>query len=384
MRGHAQSRSVDAAEQAGRRRANAARLEGPAPQPPNPMTTADTHHRLSLDAIRRAADAIDPVFTRSPQWVDPGLSAALGCRLLAKLETANPLRSFKGRGASFLVHERLARDTTVRANGVMCASAGNWGQAVAYACTRADIAATVFAAETASPLKIERMRLLGADVRLAGVDFDAAKDAGRAFAAERRAVFVEDGREAEVSEGHGTIAVELVASDEGRPDVIVVPLGNGAMLAGIARLAKAHAPDIEIVGVCATGADAMYRSWRASRAVATGAADTIADGIAVRVPVPEAVSDLDGLVDDVVLVDDAYIVEAMRLALEVGGLVLEPAGAAGLAAVLADPERFADRTVACVLCGGNVTVERMRELGALSGRRRACGPASGSQKSSTQ
>ena len=336
----------------------------PAPLPDDPLPD----HRLSLDAVRRAADAIDPAFARSPQYVDPGLSAALGCSLIVKLETANPLRSFKGRGASFLVTERLARDEGVRANGVACASAGNWGQAVAHACGRAGIGVTVFAAEGANPLKIERMRALGADVRLAGADFDAAKGAARAFAEETDAVFVEDGREAEVSEGHGTIGLELLAPDrpDTRPDTVVVPLGNGAMLAGVARWVKARSPDVEVLGVCATGADAMRRSWLAARAVATESADTIADGIAVRVPVPEAVADLDGLVDDVVLVEDAHIVAAMRLALEEAGLVLEPAGAAGIAAVLADPERFAGRAVAAVLCGSNATVDQLRALGALN------------------
>ena len=325
-------------------------------------------HRLSLDAVRRAADAIDPTFARSPQYVDPGLSVALGCSLIVKLETANPLRSFKGRGASFLVTERLARDASVRANGVVCASAGNWGQAVAHACRRAGIGVTVFAAESANPLKVERMRILGADVRLAGADFDAAKNAGRAFADGSGATFVEDGREAEVSEGHGTIALELLAPErrpDTRPDTVVVPLGNGAMLAGIARWTKARAPDVEVLGVCATGADAMRRSWLAARAVATDTADTIADGIAVRVPVPEAVADLDGLVDDVTLVEDAHIVAAMRLALGEAGLVLEPAGAVGIAAVLADPDRFAGRAVAAVLCGSNATLDQLRAFGAL-------------------
>ena len=336
----------------------------PAELPDDPLPD----HRLSLDAVRRAADAIDPVFSRSPQYVDSGLSAALGCSLIVKLETANPLRSFKGRGASFLVTERLTRDDSVRANGVVCASAGNWGQAVAYACGRAGIDVTVFAAEGANPLKVERMRALGADVRLMGVDFDAAKDAGRAFAEDGGATFVEDGREAEVSEGHGTIGLELLAPErpDTRPDAVVVPLGNGAMLAGVARWVKACAPDVEVIGVCATGADAMRRSWLAARAVATGSADTIADGIAVRVPVPEAVADLDGLVDDIVLVEDERIVAAMRLALEAAGLVLEPAGAAGLAAVLADPERFAGRAVAAVLCGSNATVDQLRALGAIA------------------
>ena len=284
---------------------------------------------------------------------------------MVKLETANPLRSFKGRGASFLARERLAPDPAVAASGVVCASAGNWGQAVAHACAREGIATTVFAAEGASALKVARMRALGAEVRLAGADFDAAKAAARAHADAVGAPFLEDGREPEVGEGHGTIAVELLAAAGEAPDAIVVPLGNGALLAGIARWAKAQAPGVEIVGTCARGADAMHRSWLARRAVETERAETVADGIAVRVPVPEAVADLDGLVDDVALVDDADILGAMRLALGAAGLVLEPAGAAGLAAVAVDRARFAGRRVAVVACGSNVSVEDLARLGAL-------------------
>ena len=333
-----------------------------APEPPDDPRP---DHRLSLAAIARATTVIDPTFLGSPQWVDPALSEALGTELTVKLETANPIRSFKGRGASFLARERLATDPAALASGVVCASAGNWGQALAHACRASGIATIVFAARGASELKIRRMRALGAEVRLAGEDFDAAKDAAREHAEAIGAPFLEDGREAEVSEGHGTIAVELLAGSAPAPDAILVPLGNGAMLAGIARWVKACAPEVEIVGVCARGADAMRRSWLAARAVPADAVDTIADGIAVRVPVPEAVADLDGLVDDVALVEDADIVAAMRLALEGAGLMLEPAGAAGVAAALADRERFAGRRVAVVACGSNVTVADLARLGAL-------------------
>jgi len=314
--------------------------------------------RITLAGIRNAGQLVDRCFVNSPQYVDAALSDALDCELMIKLETANPLRSFKGRGASYLVRTRLAQNTL--GNRVVCASAGNWGQAVAYACRSENIAVTVFAAINASTLKVQRMRDLGADVQLTGNDFDAAKEAGRQLAADKQLLFVEDGREAEVSEGHGTIAIELLASGSA-PDVVLVPLGNGAMLAGIARWMKASAPATEIIGVCAAGADAMYRSWQAAKAISTENATTIADGIAVRIPVPEAVNDLDGLIDDVVLVDDSHIISAMQLAFAHAGLVLEPSGAAGIAAVLADKSRFAGRRVAAILCGSNVSSDQLRE-----------------------
>ena len=319
-----------------------------------------TKHRLSLATIARAHGLVDNIFTQSPQYIDEALSDSLDCELLLKLETANPLRSFKGRGASFLIRERLAKQTLD--DGIVCASAGNWGQAVAYSCRSASVHVSVFVSSNASALKVARMRALGADVRVAGSDFDAAKDAGRQFAADNHLAFVEDGREAEVSEGHGTLAIELLAAGIAL-DVVIVPLGNGALLAGIARWLKASAPATELIGVCARGADAMYRSWQSSTAIITQSANTIADGIAVRVPVPEAVSDLDGLIDDVVLVDDSHIVSAMQLALTQSGLVLEPAGAVAIAAVIADQPRFRGRSVAVILTGSNISVAQLHEMG---------------------
>lgn len=310
--------------------------------------------RFSLDAIRDAARVIDPVFLDSPQFESEPLGAALGARVTIKVETLNPIRSFKGRGAEYFVHTLPADSPRL-----VCASAGNFGQGMAWAARRRGRSLDVFAATSANPLKIDRMRALGATVHLAGADFDAAKDAGREFAARHGGWFVEDGKEARITEGAGTIAVELLRE---RPafDALVSPLGNGALLGGIATWARAEAPGMRIIGVCAAGAPSMERSWREHRPVATERADTIADGIGVRVPIPEAVADLQEIVDDIVLVDDAAILESMRLLLTHVGLVVEPAGAAGVAAIRTHRDRFARQHVATVLCGGNVTEEQRR------------------------
>ena len=291
---------------------------------------------------------VDPVFLDTPQFVSEPLGARLGCELTVKVETLNPIRSFKGRGTGFLLHQ--AR----RAEPLVCASAGNFGQGLAYDARRRGLPLTVFAAETASPLKVERMRALGAEVRLAGADLDAAKEAARAFAGREGFRFVEDGREPEIAEGAGTIGLEL-SRLAGRLDAVLVPLGNGALLAGVGCWLKARAPAVEVLGVCAAGAPAMERSWRSGTLQVTERAETIADGIAVRVPVPQALADLHGRVDDVLLVDEEEIVRAMRLVFADLGLVVEPAGVVGVAALLAHPARFAGRRVATVLCGGNLT-----------------------------
>ena len=315
------------------------------------------HHRLSLTNIARSVSVIDPVFLNSSQYGCEPLSAALGCALTIKLDFTNPIRSFKGRGASFLLHEMVARGDDRR---IVCASAGNWGQAMAYACRAANRPIIIYASKHANAMKVERMRALGAEVRIAGEDFDAAKDAAKAFAQSVGGVMIEDGLAPEVSEGHGTMAIELLSRGN-TFDAVVIALGNGAMLNGVSRWVKAAAPATKVFGVCARGADAMEKSWRTQRIMETKTADTIADGIAVRVPIPEAVSDMQGIVDDVLLVDDAHIVEAMRLCCAHAGLLVEPAGAAGLAGIVAHRAQFAGQRVATVLCGSNLTELQIKE-----------------------
>jgi threonine dehydratase len=253
-------------------------------------------HRLKLAEILRSRGVIDPVFLNSPQYDCEPLSTALGCALTIKLDFTNPIRSFKGRGASFLVRSLTERDPK-DLQLIVGAGAGNWGQAMAYACRHAGRPIILYASVNANPLKVERMRALGAEVRLHGADFDASKREAQSFAKETSARMVGDGLDPEVSEGAGTIAIELIQHDA-RYDVVLVPLGNGAMLNGAARWLKAAAPKTRVIGVSATGADAMEKSWRSRTIVLPASVTTIADGIGVRVPIPEAVNDMHGVVDD--------------------------------------------------------------------------------------
>jgi threonine dehydratase len=309
---------------------------------------------LSLARIAAAAAAIDPVFRNSPQFVCEGLSAELGAPVMLKVETLNPIRSFKGRGSSW-----FAQSVADRSRAVICASAGNFGQGVAYAGARAGLVVKVVAATTANPVKLEAMRRFGAEVILHGHDFDAAKLHAVDLAQRSGGYFLEDGREPAIAEGAGTIAVELLQAPV-RPAAIYVPVGNGSLICGIAAWVKAHVPEIRIVGICPEGAPSMLRSWREGRVVTTDRADTIADGLAVRLPVDEAVAFMRTCVDDVVLVSDARMKEAMRLLLRHAGLVIEPSGAAGIAAIMGAPR--GDAPVAAVLCGGNLRSDLFADL----------------------
>ena len=311
------------------------------------------HHRLRIAGIREAVESIDPVFLRTPQFQADSLSRLLGTKVLVKVETANPIRSFKGRGAEFLA-SRSSPGTKL-----ITASAGNFGQAMAYACGRRGIDLTVYASVNANPFKIERMRALGAKVVLHGEDFDEAKIEAKCVAASTGVRLVEDGFDAETGEGAGTIGIELADSNE-QIDAVLLPLGNGALACGVGRYLKEVRPDIRIIAVQSVGAPAMLESWRQKSVVRFDSISTIADGIGVRIPIPECVQDMEGIVDDGILVRDGSLIEAMRLAHEHLGLVLEPSGAAGLAAILENRDRFRDQSVATVLCGGNLTPEQMK------------------------
>ena len=311
------------------------------------------NHRLKTENIRDAVRVIDPVFLRTPQYHADSLSRLVGTRIMVKVETANPIRSFKGRGAEYLA-SKIPPKTEV-----ITASAGNFGQAMAYACRTREIDLTVYASVNANPFKLERMRALGATVVLHGEDFDAAKIEAKRVAHEIGVRMVEDGLDVETGEGAGTIGLELADWKE-QLDAVLLPLGNGALACGVGRYLKHARPEIRVVAIQSAGAPAMLDSWQQKRVVRFETISTIADGIGVRIPIPECVRDMEGVINDGILVKDASLIEAMRLAHEHLGIVLEPSGAAGLAAILENRDRFAERAVAVVLCGGNLTPEQMK------------------------
>ena len=165
---------------------------------------------------------------------------------------------------------------------------------------------------------------------------------------------VEDGRQSEIAEGAGSIGVELLASGQSF-DAILLPLGNGALLTGVARWIKAHSPETRIIGVSSVHAPAMHDSWKAGRIIECKQARTIADGIAVRIPIPEAVWDMNGIVDDVFLVEESSIHAAMKLLLEEERLIVEPAGVVGVAALVEHAGFKEYGRIGTVLCGSNMT-----------------------------
>ena len=321
--------------------------------------------RLDLDRIRGARASIDPVFLDTPQYECAPLGEVLGCSITLKVETLNPVRSFKGRGTETAI-SRLA---ATEASAVVCASAGNLGQALAYSGARRGIDIIVVAARTASPFKIERIEALGASVRLEGDDIEAARLLARRIAADQGAHLIEDSLDLGTCEGAGTIGLELLAHGaQRRMDVVVVALGGGALASGVGYVAKSINPEVEVIAVQPAGAPAMALSWRSGAVVETETIDTIADGVAGRCPIPEVLDDLLIVVDDVVLVEEDSIKTGMRLLLRHAGAVVEPSAALGIAAVLENRERFAGRHVGTILCGSNITTDDFARWALHEGR----------------
>ncbi|MFD5855593.1 threonine ammonia-lyase [Streptomyces chartreusis] len=308
--------------------------------------------RLSTARIRAARRVIDPVFLDTPLYRCEALEPALGCTVSIKLETANPVRSFKGRGTE-VVASRLA-DQGPRA--VVCASAGNLGQALAWSGRGRGLDVTVVASRFATAAKLDRIRALGARLELVDGDHEMARERAAAIARDDGIRLVEDSLDIETCEGAATIGLEMVDTVPSF-DTVLIALGGGALATGVGHVMKALAPEAEVICVQPHGAPAMTRSWHGRRVVTTDSTDTIADGVAGRYPIPAVLDDLLVVADDAVLVQEASIIAGMRMLLDHAGLVVEPSAALGIAALLEDRDRFAGRHVVTIVCGSNVDMD---------------------------
>jgi threonine dehydratase len=273
----------------------------------------------------------------------------LGCEAIVKFENLQFIAAFKERGA---LNRLLTLDAGERAGGVVAMSAGNHAQAVAYHATRLGIDATIVMPQFTPFVKVQRTQELGARVVLLGRDIvEAEVEAVRIAAAEGR-TYVHPFDDPAVIAGQGTCALEMLA-DHPDLDALVVPVGGGGLLAGMAVAARELCPGIELVGVQAERYPAMADHLHGGEPRAAGGA-TLAEGIAVPRPGLLTTAVIDALVDDVVTVTEDHIEEAINLVLEIEKVVVEGAGAAGVAALIAHRLRFAGRRVGTVLSGGNI------------------------------
>lgn len=311
---------------------------------------------LEPAAIRAAAARIHPAFTGSPQFVHEGLGAIAGRDVVLKVECLNPIRAFKGRG-TWLVVQGLAGEGRIGPRRpVVAASTGNFGQGIAFAARAAGVPAIVFADAHANPLKLDRIRAFGATVIQQGRDFDEAREAAASYAATGAGELVTDGADPRIAAGAATLAMELgdaaVAGTLPAPATAYVPLGNGALLVGVGAWLRHALPACRIVGVVAEGAPSMALSWEAGRVIETTQAATYAEGIACRVPVPEALDLLVGRVDDILRVGEDDLRAAQATLTTATGITVEGAAAASWAGLAVDPNAAGPALV--IVTGSNV------------------------------
>jgi threonine dehydratase len=317
---------------------------------------------LSIDDIAAARSWLDGRVHRTPVLTSRTLDGMTGAALFLKAEPFQRTGSFKVRGVLNRLRELSAAE---RARGLITISAGNHAQAVAYAAAAAAVRATVVMPAQAAPAKVAACRGYGADVVLHGDIFEAFARMEE-LRARDGATLIHPFDDLAVMAGQGTVGAEL-CDDVPDLDLVLVPVGGGGLLAGVATAVRALQPRARIVGVEPVGAAALSRGLAAGEPVRLERVDTIADGLGAPMTGPHALEHARALVDDVVLVTDAAIAAALRTLLERCKLLVEPAGAAALAALLsgvitAPAAGGRPQRVGVVLSGGNIDLQRLREL----------------------
>ncbi len=298
--------------------------------------------------VLAARDAIAGAVIRTPCLHSRTLSELTGAEIWLKFENLQFTAAYKERGA---LNKLLSLDTAQRARGVIAASAGNHAQGLAYHARRLGIPVTIVMPRFAPAVKVRQTEGHGATVILHGESFDDAVAHARILMAERGLLYIPPYDDALVMAGQGTVALEML-EDVPAIDTLVVPIGGGGLIAGMATAAKAINPTIRVIGVQAELYPSMWAKLHGEAARCDG--DTLAEGIAVRTPGELTFQVVERLVDDILLVGERDLERAVSLLLTIEKTVVEGAGAAGLAAILADPQRFRGRSVGLVLCGGNI------------------------------
>jgi len=310
----------------------------------------------SLEAIRNARAFLAKHFGATRLVAAPFLSERTGKRVYLKLETELPTASFKVRGALYALAMRLKKGAVEE---VIASSTGNHGAAVAYAAKLLGVKARIYLPAGCNPVKRGRIAALGAEIiESGGGDLAAAFELAAEYAKRPGVYFLNDATDANLPAGPGTIGCEIL---EQVPEVgaIIVPMGDTALIRGIAAAAKQLAPRVKIIGVQAEQAPAYFRSWKENTVVRTKTCDTIADGLATRTPEVGNVRDIRSLVDEVVLVSEEQMLRAIETLLIEEHVLAEPAGAASTAALLGGSANFVENVV-LVVSGANISREVLR------------------------
>ncbi|WP_297483367.1 threonine ammonia-lyase [Sulfurimonas sp.] len=308
---------------------------------------------VALTKIQAAQERIKGVAVNTPFSYAPYLSEEAGCNVYLKKENLQITGAFKLRGA----YNKIATlSEAQRAAGVVAASAGNHAQGVAYSAAAFDTKAVIVMPESTPLTKIDGVKHYGAEVILAGTNYDEAYAYAREYGEKNHLTFVHPFEDEEVMAGQGTVALEILDKCQ-TLDAVLIPVGGGGLIGGMASAIKALSPSTKVIGVSAKGAPAFRNSYELKKAVDTTSVRTIADGIAVRDTSPVTLETALECVDEMIGVDDAEIASAILYLLEKQKLVVEGAGAVGVAALLHHKlEHLKGKNVAVVLSGGNMDV----------------------------
>jgi threonine dehydratase len=311
----------------------------------------------TLGDVRAARERIAPHLPQTPLYANGALTELVGTEIFVKHENHLPIGAFKVRGGVNLVAQLSDEE---RHRGVVTASTGNHGQSIAFAAGRFGVRAIVCVPEGANPVKLASMERLGAELVVHGRDFDEAREHCEALARERGYRYIHSGNEPHLIAGVGTATLELLET-EPEIDVLIVPVGGGSGAAGACIAGKGMRPELEVIGVQSSAAPAAYRSWRARELLEDRMA-TRAEGLATRVAFELPQRIMWEHLDDFVLVDEDELDRAVLLMIEGTRNLVEPAGAAPLAAALRLQDRLAGKKVALILSGGNISPDQLREL----------------------
>ena len=305
---------------------------------------------ISIADVKRARTIIKPFLTPTPFISHPVLDERVGAKTFVKLENIQHIGAFKIRGAINLL---ATMDEQARAKGIVTATRGNYGAALAQACAMYDTQCTVFVPEGNNPDKNAAVAALGGELVIKGHDFDAAWDASVRHAWNSGAVSVHPGKRPELVAGQATVALEMLEQAAEGLDVVIVPVGGGSLAAGTTTVIKAMSPQTKVIAVQAENAPAFHHAWHTKDYAPMVATKTIADGLATRVPVRYTLSMMQDM-DDFVLVSEDEICMAIRCYAETIHQLAEGGGAAPLAAALKLKDRLAGKRVGLVLTGSNI------------------------------
>ncbi|HFI0129381.1 TPA: threonine ammonia-lyase IlvA [Streptococcus suis] len=320
---------------------------------------------ITAKNVEQAYSVLKRVVVRTPLDYSRYLSEKYGATIYLKRENEQRVRSFKIRGAYYAISQ-LTDDEKSR--GVVCASAGNHAQGVAYTCQEMQIPATIFMPITTPKQKIGQVKFFGGDyveIRLVGDTFDESAKAAQDYTQESGKTFIDPFDDENVQAGQGTVAYEILEEAEEQTisfDQILVPIGGGGLVAGVSAYLKEHAPEIKIVGVEASGARSMKAAFDKGRPVKLDQIDKFADGIAVQKVGKSTYEVARKYVDRLIGVDEGWISGTILDLYSKLGIVAEPAGAATIAALEVVKDQIKGQTICCIISGGNNDINRMPEM----------------------